>query len=83
MLSPSAWWDPAGQVGDAGGNRGRIGIANGQTGGEPTQTEFPTVANSLSLYHCDVLAALFIRLNQFGNTVVEGGEFALVVLSQR
>jgi len=37
---------------------------------------------SLSLYHGDVLAALCIRLNQFGNTVVEGGEFAFVVLSQ-
>jgi hypothetical protein len=36
----------------------------------------------LSVYHRDVLVALFIRLNQFGNTVVEGGEFAFVVLSQ-
>jgi hypothetical protein len=37
---------------------------------------------ALRLYHGDVLVALFIRLNQFGNTFVEGGEFAFVVLSQ-
>jgi hypothetical protein len=36
----------------------------------------------LRLYHRDVLAALVTRLNQFGNTVGEGGEFAFVVLSQ-
>jgi hypothetical protein len=29
-----------------------------------------------------VLAAFFIHLNQFGNTVIEGGESAFVVLSQ-
>jgi len=37
---------------------------------------------ALRLYHCDVLAALFIRLNQFGDAVVEGREFAFVVLSE-
>ena len=37
---------------------------------------------SLSFQHRDVLAAFFVHLNQFGNTVIEGGESAFVVLSQ-
>jgi hypothetical protein len=37
---------------------------------------------ALRLHLCDVPASLFIRLNEFGNTFVEGGEFAFVVSSQ-
>jgi hypothetical protein len=29
-----------------------------------------------------VLVALFMCLNQFGNAIVEGGQFAFVVLSE-